>query len=106
MSQLKPATPLRKQEMFSSFRKTSGRPGQGQRSEARQLRGELAEAAAGGGVWRGGHDPHCQEEAGCAVISGPRSEHLEKIITTALYVIVFCLSGEKVALRDKFVPFC
>lgn len=49
----------------------SGRPEEDWRSAARRLRGELAEAAACGGVWRRRHDPHSQEEASCTTAAGP-----------------------------------
>lgn len=48
-------------------------PGEGQRSAGQRLRGELAEAAACGGVWRRCHDPRCQEETSCATTAGSRS---------------------------------
>lgn len=48
------------------------RPGEGQRSACQRLRGELAEAAACGGVWRRCHDPRCQEETSCTTTAGSR----------------------------------
>lgn len=46
------------------------RSGEGQRSKACPL-GDLAEAAARGGVWQLGHDRHFQEETSLTSVPGP-----------------------------------
>ncbi len=66
------------------------RAGEDQRSAAQRLRGELAEAAACGGVWRRRHDPDRQEETSCAAAAGPGWEACaRKLIQQYIAIFIF-----------------